>query len=419
MRAVSILAALALLCTVAGPLRRDLPSWAWSWWLLAGLWALAGGLHRHGLRLPGFIMPAVVCPMLACAIDAAMSIWHGGGWVILRQDIKVLLGLVVAWVLMGAAQETAGKHVEQSGMMSSGHQLRQAVLWAIGLQMLVALAVALQWPRKWLPDTPIPWATAVALSMAVLAPLALGRLTGQHFSAAWRVGLGLAVAAGAAAVLLSRSRAAWVVLPWLGLLGVMSSTRKGLALAAVLGVGAAGLGAGLWYDHLQPVQVERGLRLLDLLHEVSKWSEPDARTSVGSRLLLWEAAWNSLWAHPWTGIGITERIALVQQVVPPETMPEVLPLVHVHQQFLNQAVDHGVPGLVASLLCAAAPFAMAWKALPGVMRWQCLGVGVVHVCGLMFNANMTHGTYAASYALALMAVLWTNAHALAGRGGHD
>ena len=178
------------------------------------------------------------------------------------------------------------------------------------------------------------------------------------------------------------------------------------------------LGAGLWYDSLQPAQVERGMRLLDLVQELTQWSQSDAGTSVGSRLVLWEAAWNSLWAHPWVGIGVEARIALVQTVVPPDTLPDVAPLVHVHQQFLNQAVDHGLPGLMAALLCAGAPFALAWRAPTTTMRWQCLGVGVVHTVGLMFNANMTHGTYAVNFGLVLMAILWMQASRDAA-GGHD
>lgn len=411
MRAVSILMALGLLCVVTSPLRSDLPSWAWSWWLVAGVWALGFGRRRGRFGVPAVAAPAVWCLVVACVIDAVMAMWHGDSWIILRQDGKVLLGLWVACVLMGTLPAPSSMGAGPTGVLNSASQLREALCWAIGLQMVVAAAVAIEWPRAWLPATPIPWATAVALGMAVLAPLALGRPPGAPNGTAWRVGLGLAVLVGAVAVVLSRSRAAWVIFPWLGLVWVFMSPRKGRALVAVLVAGLAAVGAGIWYDHLQPIQVERGLRLLDLLTELTQWRDPDAGTSVGSRLLLWDAAWSSLWAHPWTGIGITERIALVQQVVPPEQLREVAPLVHVHQQFLNQAVDHGLPGLLASLLCAAAPFALAWRALPGVMRWQCLGVGVVHLTGLMFNANMTHGTYAVGYAVSLMAVMWMNADA--------
>lgn len=422
MRVASVMLALGLLCVVAGPLRADLPSWAWTWWLLAGVWALGFGTRHSRFAIPAVAAPAMGCLVLACVLDAVMALWHSDSWIILRQDGKVLLGLWVACVLMArlSARSSWGAAVPV-GVLNSPAELREALAWAIGLQMMVAAAVAIKWPRALLPATPIPWATAVALGLAVLAPLALGRLPGAPQGTAWRVGLGLAVVAGAVAVVLSRSRAAWVILPWLGILWIVMSPRKGLATATatVLGAGLAAVGTGLWYDHLQPVQVERGIRLLDLLTELAQWREPDAGSSVGSRLLLWDAAWHNLWAHPWAGIGITERIALVQQVVPPEQFREVAPLVHVHQQFLNQAVDHGLPGLLASMLCAAAPFAMAWRALPGVMRWQCLGVGVVHLTGLMFNANMTHGTYAVGYAISLMVVLWMHADVLQEGVSHD
>ncbi|MFM8738108.1 MAG: O-antigen ligase family protein [Betaproteobacteria bacterium] len=444
-RALHVLMALALVFTVVGPLRSDLPSWAWSWWLLASLVALAlwararGAAHGGGTAaespsgvgsgfwpgpMPAHLRPALLMLLSAALIDLFMGLWHGGGWDLLRQDGKVLLSLPMAWLVLAGL----GLHRRSTDPQARGlHQpaaLYETLCWAMGLQMVVALAVALYWPRAWLPATPIPWTTAVALNVAVLAPLALvrpgasGGVALSYEGRAWRLGLGLAVLAGVVAVVLSRSRAAWVVLPWLGLLVVAFAPRRAVAAVAVLAMMGAVLGAGLWYDSLQPAQVERGIRLLDLVQELTQWNQPDAGTSVGSRLALWEAAWNSLWAHPWVGIGVEARIALVQTVVPPDTLPDVAPLVHVHQQFLNQAVDHGLPGLMAALLCAGAPFALAWRAPTTTMRWQCLGVGVVHTVGLMFNANMTHGTYAVNFGLVLMAILWMQASRDAA-GGHD
>lgn len=457
MRAFKLLMALALLCTVVGPLRSDLPSWAWSWWLLAavvgcavlmassktacaphhGAGASAAEPRLHSQDLRHRLGPALAMLGAAGVIDLLMCLWHGGGWDILRQDGKVVLALPMAWavvVVLGlkhghGAQVAPGSTTMKGaagaagGVGSPGQTaaLHEALCWALGLQMAVALAVALCWPRAWLPATSIPWATAVALNMAVLAPLVLApRGDAPPFpeGRAWRIGLGLAVLAGAVAVVLSRSRAAWLVLPWLGVLAVVFSPRRLPTAAAAGALGAMALAAGLWYDSQQAAQVERGIRLLDLAQELAQLGQPDASTSVGSRLVLWEAAWNSLWAHPWTGIGVDQRIALVQAVVPPETLRDVAPLVHVHQQFLNQAVDHGLPGLMAALLCAAAPFALAWRAGSRTMRWQCLGVGVVHGVGLLFNANMTHGTYAVNLALSLMAIIWMQASADAVGGQH-
>jgi O-antigen ligase len=400
---------MALLFTVLGPLHSDLPSWAWSWWLLAAMAGIAGtarlsasGMpsmdtmaHENQMNLMG---PAAACLLAACMIGLLMGAWHGEGVRVMRQDGKVLLVLPMVLLLTKVARTVRPVAGNWPGA-------REALGWAIGLQLLVAAVVALQWPRAMLPATAIPWATAVALGMAVLAPLVWARDGVKPDGQAWRVGLALALLAGAVAVVWSRSRAAWVVLPWLMVVAVVFSRRTARTAVFATLFAAVAVGAGLLYDSFQPPQVERGVRLLDLLGELRQMGHPDAGTSIGSRQLLWEAAWSSLWQHPWSGVGVAQRIELVQQVIPPERLSDVAPLVHVHQQFLNQAVDHGLPGLLAAMLSAAAPFALAWRAPPGVLRWQCLGIGVVHGVGLLFNANMTHGPYAFNLALALLAAL--------------
>ena len=303
MRVLPILTGLAALTMVLAPLRSDLASWAWSWWLLAGLVAWVWGPRRHLPDLHRIVTPAALCLLVACLIDAVMGAWHQEGWIIMRQDGKVLLMLPIVVAVLSAMPWNAshsGATGTPSGRMT-GHDLRETLAWALGLQMVVAAAVAVHWPRAWLPATSIPWATAVALGMAVLAPMMLGRDEAAPDGAAWRTGLALAVAVGAVAVVLSRSRAAWVILPWLMLLVVVFARRRVLAGLAALASGAALLVAGLWYDSLPPVQVASGVRMLDLLQELGKAGRPDAATSVGSRLLLWQAARDSLWAHPLAG----------------------------------------------------------------------------------------------------------------------
>lgn len=406
------LLALALVFTVLVPLHSDLAAWTWSWWLLASLscWGWARQPATDSFPVAGssatragplgwpLIGPAAVALLVACLIGLAMGTWHEEGWRGMRQDGKVLMVLPMVGVLSRLLLDS---RIPGSSVPAWREQLG----WALGLQLAVAAAVALLWPRAQLPATAIPWATAVALTMAVLGPLVLIRDGVHPDSRAWRIGLTLALLAGATAVVWSRSRAAWVVLPWLMLVAVALAQRPARAVLWSLVVAVLAGGTGVLYDSLQPPQVERGLRLLDLLQELGQLGTPDGASSLGSRVVLWQTAWDSLWQHPLTGIGVSQRIALVQAVIPPEALPDVAPLVHVHQQFLNQAVDHGLPGLLAAVLSAAAPWALAWRAGPGLMRWQCMGIGTVHGTGLLFNANMTHGTYAFNLGLCLMAVL--------------
>lgn len=418
MRLIPLFVALALLTTVGLPLHPDAPAWAWSWWLFAALAALVASPsstpgHSPASAVRHTLGPAMACLLAACLLNALMGAWHGEGWRTMRQDGKVLLALPTIGLLIAGGRLTDAM-AKGAGFSSddSAARLREAVGWALGLQLVVAMVVALQWPRAWLPATSIPWATAVAMSIAVLAPLALSPDGQASESRAWRAGLALAIVAGLAAVVWSRSRAAWIIMPWLGVLMVALSTRRGRSAVIVSVLSLAAVAAGLWYDSQQPAQVERGVRLLDLLQELQGLDEPDVRTSLGSRWLLWQAGWETLWSHPWTGIGLAERIALVQRVVPPDQLTGVAPLVHVHQQFLNQGVDHGLPGLAAAMLSAAAPFALAWRSGSNLMRWQCFGVGMVHGIGLLFNANMTHGPYAFHLGLTLAAILLMNGRAL-------
>jgi O-antigen ligase len=210
---------------------------------------------------------------------------------------------------------------------------------------------------------------------------------------------------GLAAVVLSRSRGAWIILPWLAVLLVLQSRHRlrmaGLLTAVALVLG----GAGVAYDARQPVQVERGLRLLDLWAELRQVGQPQASTSIGSRVLMWHMAVQTVQEHPWAGVGPIERVRRVQAVVPPEALSDVAPLVHVHQQFLNQAMDYGLPGLLAAALSLAAFGIAAVRCPPGRLRLQLVGLSVVHGVGLCFNANLTHGPYAFTLAALAAAVV--------------
>ena len=410
-RAVGLPLGLALLCMIVSPVLEDAPGWSWTFWLLAAAAAwLFGRLPSatpsgHAGTGLGALGPALACLGLACALEAGLGLWHQEPLRAMRQDGKALVALLVAAALWRHGAHRAMGPREGSGSHDWRVSLSQALVWSLGLQLMVAAIVALVWPRADLPGTAIPWATSTALAVVVLAPLALIGPSGTRPDRARRIALGLAVLAGIVAIVGSRSRSAWIVMPWLLFLGVAISANRRLAGAWALSVLIVALAAGIGYDSLQPPQVERGLRLLDLLAEVASLSAPEPGSSLGSRILLWQAAWQSVLEHPLAGIGAQQRIALVQDVIPPASMPSVQPLTHVHQQFLNQAVDHGLPGLAAAILSACAPLAMAWRAGPGQMRWQCLGIGVVHGTGLLFNANMTHGSYAFCLAVALLGVV--------------
>lgn len=418
---------------VLTPVWVDAPVWAWGCGLVGALTGAAllqraaqaqagdSGLSGHSaacaagqalLRAPS--EPALrrglafwaVLGAVACAVGLLGGWHHEEGWRTMRQDGKVwLTALMLAWVVSqtGVVRQCLG-----SMQWLPAH--RWIGLWALAcaVQMGLALACAVWLPRADLPVGAIPWATTVAIGVAAAAPWCAAALRKplEPSPQPWEAWLlASACAMGVVAVVLSRSRAAWVVLPWV-LWTAIRHTRRPWRSAAWMGAAAmVALGLALLYDAHQPVAVERGLRLLDLWQEWNQAGPPDPSTSIGSRRLMWAAAWSALLEHPGWGIGAVQRIALVQSVVPPALMPGVEPLLHVHQQFLNQALDHGLPGLIAAVCTAVGPLCVAWQLRGTVAAQSLVGVSLVHTTGLLFNANMTHGPYVFAWCLSLCWVI--------------
>lgn len=410
---------------VAVPWHAHIAVWVWI------LLLVALGLRKQAPWLLGFdglsvdrqpvpVMPSTVLPAahpvsatltpalwwaawaatLGCGIDLAWGLWHADGLRIFRQDGK----LAAMWWMLWALSRV----VRADGSTARPCMPQLLPLGLVGL-CLSALAVAWLWPRAQLPSGAVPWATGIALAVAVLAPWVIDQWQDRGTRLLQVLGT-FGLACGLAAVVLSRSRAAWIIVPWLGLLLVLRSRHR-FRMAGTLTVIALALGSvGLAYDARQPVQVERGLRLLDLWTELQQVAAPQRATSTGSRLLMWEMALDTLRDHPWTGVGPEERVRRVQSVVPPEAQRDVAPLVHVHQQFLNQAMDYGLPGLLAALLSLAALAIAAATNPAGRLRQQLAGVCVVHGVGLCFNANMTHGPYVFTMAALVAAAVLQSLH---------
>ena len=438
-KAIMVLMVLATALLVVIPLHAHVAVWSWSFLVIAGTIAWFGhrdcGWPPHSTQVRTALRLWAALALVACLIDGVMSLGHGESLNTMRHDGNLLVASVFTLVLWPWAVHRERKvHEASSDSPSSSSQtspvsrialnspprdLPLAALWpmALVLQMGMAAWVAVAWPRAHLPPSPLPWATGVALSLAVIAPLVREHAPRIGGAAVWRAALWVAVVAGIVAVLGSRSRSAWIVLPWLMVMAVATSRHRIKTTLLTSALAAGALLTVVHHEAQLPVQVERGLRLLDLWEELARVGQPDAGSSTGSRVLMWQAAWQSLLAHPWTGIGMQGRVELVQQVVPPTLMVDIEPLVHVHQQFLNQAVDHGVPGLIAACLSAGALGVLAWKVPAGTLRWQLAGVAVVHVGGLLFNANMTHGPYAFAVAMAVVSAVMMHAGRAADEGG--
>ena len=412
------------------------PAWtegaAWAWWGL-GLWMLWQARPSSGRTGPpppaGFIAAAGRSPwpllaagaVLGALIHSGLSLWHGDTAALWRQEMKLAgTWVVAAWWM---------RHRRSAAPLGSegGGRFRNAwTLWVLSLP--VAALVAWAWPRALLPSGAVPWAHSVALTVAVVAAVACfgqGGLPGWPPKAgggrdrpraqwwAWRpmrlpllhprAWMGLALAAGGLAVLFSKTRSAWGVLPWgLGLWVLSAAGRRRWQRLAWATAGTAVVLVLWWaWERQLPAETERGLRLLELWQELQWGRHAPLDSSAGSRWALWSAAVGALGQHPWVGMGQQATVALVQSVVPPTALSGVAPLQHVHNQFLHHALTHGLLGVFSLLWSLVALGVLAWCARHRALRWAWAGLAVTWGLGLLFNANLNHGPHVHAFGLAV------------------
>jgi O-antigen ligase len=167
------------------------------------------------------------------------------------------------------------------------------------------------------------------------------------------VGLGgLLIVLGA--IFLTGSRAAWLAalagLPWLLWLGTQGRAR--LLAFGSLGMITIAFFLGVGGDALGRLQV---------------WQAEDGNTVP--RTEIWNSAWNTLMAQPWTGVG-EQGFVSAWQAQHPDDRREVP--THAHNFWLQFGAAYGIPGLLAALWLSGGLLVIAWR----WGRWRGLGLVV-------------------------------------------
>ncbi len=263
-------------------------------------------------------------------------------------------------------------------------------------------------PRNVLPANAIVWALAIAFFLAALAPMVLS----QEAPLARRRWWALAVLAGSAAILLSQARSALLIFPWLAWLlvdrwrrehGVWPVTRMaGLAAAACVVLAAA------WFVPHDP------LRMRVASHDISKVENAaDYNTSMGTRLYLWSLACKGIEESPWLGIGKEARLSLIHHAgdeLPAAEQPRlsyVRTMGHVHNDYLNAALDGGVAGLASLLVWLGGLLLVARRVgkVDPLAAQQLRGVVFVVATAGLTNVNFAHNYYAVMLAVVVAVIL--------------
>lgn len=222
-------------------------------------------------------------------------------------------------------------------------------LWQVlglGMERATGYTNAIQWGN-------------LALLLACLAAVPMAVYWRQH-GWLWRVGMGLAVALGFAASLLSQSRGGWLavgaVFPlWLWLAWRLRPHRFGRVLAVL----ALALAALLLVLSFTPRFKDRvGLAAAEISGYLYERRE---NTSVGNRLAQYELVTQMIPVKPWLGWGAHGFVReMHRRVEAGEYAPEMLYYPEVHNIFLDAWVKVGLGGVLLQATLLGWALAMFW-----------------------------------------------------------
>ena len=197
------------------------------------------------------------------------------------------------------------------------NEVAGALLWAIPM-FVILTGLALIRARAWLATYGRRW------GIVTIAGLAIGTLT---------------VTGG---FLLAQSRGAYIalILAGLVLLSIVLPSRK-----RWLALGGLGLIAILTVLVARP---DGANSLLEALFSGSTVGDPGSvLNSIDGRLEIWSRALYAIQDFPFTGMGMNTFRHVVHVLYPLFLIPPDVDIAHAHNEFLQAALDLGLPGLIA------------------------------------------------------------------------
>jgi len=281
---------------------------------------------------------------------------------------------------------------------------RQFLRWlglATGVACLGAVVLLVHLGPSATPTNRIPWASGVALLILAALGFAFLRHGLERLLLAVTSVLGIG-----AILLLSNVRGAMAVAPiglvlWLLLsFNEKSAPRKSRGLSGKVAVAATVLGMAVFAltSTTQPLsKTQARVELAANQAQDFFRNAPDTQnTSVGVRLHLWRQSLPEITSNLAWGVGKEQRFALINQWGK-ELNSHVIPhLGHVHNDYLQTLLEHGLWGL-ASFLSYTVGLLLAARTLwHGGLKNQALVIGsiaIMHSIASITNVNFAHNYY--------------------------
>ncbi|MEX1167545.1 MAG: O-antigen ligase family protein [Hydrogenophaga sp.] len=281
----------------------------------------------------------------------------------------------------------------------------------------VALVVAYRFAHHGI-DTPsqrINWAGGLVMLACVTVPM----LRSGFLSKFNQRALIFAAVALVVAVLLTGSRGPYLALPWV-VLG--SFWFFGRNIRSMLGVKAAGwrlavslvavmivLPIALPKVFEVPVaRVMLGVAEMQAMVTGSTRNSHAIDTSVGTRVYMWRKSEQKIIDSPWIGYGRVQRMAFIQEWGAEVNAAMVTDQTHMHSEYINGMIDHGVFGLLSTLSYMVGAAVLAWRLRKrfSVAAFSVGGIAFTHWVMSFTDTNSQTNNYSVMITVSMLIVFW-------------
>ena len=381
---------------------------AWLLLILAGLWSGVSSLRSgRQLHAPACAQIWLGVTLTVLLLKTVPMLYWSDPWAERHGELRLFLGAMGIYLLV-------------STKLIYRRQWIPNMAYALTCSSLLGLVWVSLYGRDQVFTHPIPWAGGMAMVSAWLLALGLKSNFSLGSRRVWLSGGLFAMLA----VLSSRSRGAFGIVMWWVLVcghhlwchrkrqtGPSTWRNTGQQVRSLL-IGAAVLAATCWALSYTPVLQ----RPIQAVHEaieqiaVSKASPAaGSNSSVGSRIYMWQKGGLAIQASPWWGYGHDGRKQLLREWADEADSTEIKQLGHVHNEYLNQLIDHGVWGLASQVILLLGLGWICWRLAQAQEITAALalsGVTFVHLTASFFNVNFAHNFYTASLSTLIGLCLW-------------
>lgn len=373
---------------------------AWVLLTITGLWGLWRTRQSATTSATPWIKTWLIATAVAMALKTVPTLYWADPWAERHGEIRLLLGAVAVWGL---------NRWKVLGTLTTGR-----IADALSLSSALGLAWVLAYGRGEVCTHPIPWAVSMAMVSGWLLHQGLSDQALRPQRQRWLLG-GLL---GLLAVLASQSRGAFGIVLWWGVALLHHAWQQRqhapshqrllwqACLAATVLIGT------VWALSYTPVLQRPMQSLHDAVEQITvsrQSAEAGSNSSVGSRLYMWQKSQEAISESPWIGHGHNGRKQALASWAAQANSHEVSRLGHLHNELLNQLIDHGLWGLASQLAYIAGLLVMALQLLRAQQKTAAMAIGCIcfmHLSSSMSNVNFSHNYYTTALSIMVMLSLW-------------